>query len=543
MGLRNPRLLAVLCAVSPLVGAAWILSAAPPPAPRGGRLVIGVRGDVTSFNLYTATNAFSQEVTDLLFPRLADEQDDFRDGPPTFRPFLASSWEISSDRRMLTLRLDPHARWSDGRDITASDVVFSERAASSAEVGWVGGDVKELISGVAAPDPHTVVIHFTRDYPYGLMDALEGSVLPAHIYEKIPFTEWPKHAFLDAGVAGGPFLLARYERGALIELARNPSYFRSPRPLLDSVAFRILPDETTLVNELLSGGIDFMENVSEEAAGRIEGIPRLTLVRVPDLSYTFVCWNTSRPLFSDPRVRRALTLAIDRRAILEGLLPKTGRPSDGPILSFMWAHDPSLRPLDYDPPEARRLLREAGWQDPGGGAVLVRGGTAFRFELETNQGSSLRADVVQMIAAQLRKVGIEAVPRIVEFGAFIEKHERHEFDAFVSSWRESTKVDLKSVFHSASIKGGYDYGSYADAELDALIDRARAEGDAAAARDLWRRAARIVVRDQPFTFLFERDRLHAVPRRLRGMRLSPRSAYAGLEEWSLAADPASERTP
>jgi peptide/nickel transport system substrate-binding protein len=148
-----------------------------------------------------------------------------------------------------------------------------------------------------------------------------------------------------------------------------------------------------------------------------------------------------------------------------------------------------------------------------------------------------------MIAAQLRKVGIEAVPRIVEYGAFVEKHERHEFDAFVSSWRESTKVDLKSVFHSASIKGGYDYGSYADAELDALIDRARAESDAVAARDLWRRAAQIVVRDQPFTFLFERDRLHAVPRRLRGMRLSPRSAYAGLEEWSLAADPASERTP
>src|SRR6266850_633073 len=172
MGLREPRLQAAVCAVSLLVGAALVLSAAPaadpvpaaPPAPRGGRLVIGVRGDVTSFNLYTATNAFTQEITDLLFPRLADEQDDFRDGPPSFKPSLASSWALSSDRRTLTLRLDPHARWSDGRQITSADVLFSERAASSAEVSWVGGDVKELIADVAAPDPLTVVVHLKQDY-------------------------------------------------------------------------------------------------------------------------------------------------------------------------------------------------------------------------------------------------------------------------------------------------------------------------------------------------------------------------------------------
>jgi peptide/nickel transport system substrate-binding protein len=500
------------------------------------RIVIGVRGDVSSFNIYTATNAFTQDVIDLLQPRLAEEQDDFREGPPTFRAALATSWEFSADHKTLTFHLDPKWRWSDGAPVTSADVVFSNQAAASPAVAWVGSDVKQAIAAVTAPDPRTVVFRFAQVYPYQLMDAVEGNILPERVYRETPLEAWPKHAFLTAPVSGGPFLLKRYERGTLIELVRNPDYARAPLPRLDVVVFRVLPDETTLVNELLAGGIDFMENLPAAAVKTVGASTRLRIVRAPDLSYTFISWNTARPLFSDARVRRALTLAIDRGAIIEGLLPETGRPSAGPVLSCMWACDPSLKPLPYDPDAARRLLAESGWKDSDGDGLLDRDGRVFRFDLETNQGSGLRADIAQMVAAQLHKVGIEAVPRTFEFGAFIARHEKHEYDAFVGSWRESTKVDLTSAFHSASRTGGYNYGSYADAELDGILGRARLEVDREAARRLWWRAQQIIVRDQPCTFLFERDQLHAVPRNLHGFRPSPRTAYAGLEEWSLGDD-------
>lgn len=505
--------------------------------PPGGRVVIGVRGDITSFNIYTATNAFSQEVADLLFLKLAGEQDDFGQGPPSFQPALASSWEFSAEGTRLTFHLDGRARWTDGRPVSAADVVFSHQAAASPAVAWVGRDVKEIITGISAPDALTVVYQLRRRHPAGLMDAVEGNILPEHVYAAMPLAEWPRRSFLDVQVASGPFRLARYERGAIIELTRNPDYVRSPLPRLDSVVFRIIPDEATLLNELLTGGIDVMENVPPDAAARLTGNGRLRVLRSPDLSYTFICWNTARPLFSEARVRRALTMAIDREAIIDGLLPGTGRPSAGPILSFMWAHDPALRPLPFDPEGARRLLGEAGWLDRDGDGLLDRDGAPFRFELETNQGSGLRADVAQMASAQLRRVGVDAVPRTLEFGAFIEKHEKHDFDAFVGAWRESTKVDLKSAFHSASVEGGYNYGLYAVPELDALIDQARSESDTGKARLLWRRAQQLIARDQPYTFLFERDRLHAVPRALRVARPSPRSLYAALEEW--AWEPAS----
>ena len=505
--------------------------------PRSGRaarrLVIGVRSDVTSLNIYTAASAFDQEIADLLYPKLAYEDDDFEKGPPTFRPGLASSWDLSPDGTRLTFHLDPRARWNDGGPITAADVLLSHRAASSPEVAWAGIDSEEFIRDVSARDPATVVYRFSRAYPYSLMDAVEGNILPAHVFESTALSEWPKSAFLDAPVAGGPFLLKRHERGASIELVRNPSSLVAPLPRLDAVTFRVIPDEETLLNELVVGGIDVMENVPPRAAARVEASPRLRLLRVPDLSYTFICWNTSRPQFTDPRVRRALTMAIDRDAIIEALLPGIGRPAAGPVLSFLWAHDPDLKPLPFDPGVARRLLEEAGWKDRDGDGVIDRDGRPFRFDLETDQASGQRADVARMVVAQLAAVGVAVVPRTFETGTFIARHEAHDFDAFVGSWRESTKVDLKSNFHSASIQGGYNYGRYACPELDRLIDRARAEADPAAARALWIAAQRIVARDQPYTFLFERDRLHAVVRNLRLARVGPRSLYAGLAEWSL----------
>jgi peptide/nickel transport system substrate-binding protein len=525
-----------------LAGAAGVVVAGratgSPTRTAGRSLVVGVRADVTSLNVYTAASAFDQEIADLLYPKLAYEQDDFEQGPPTFRPGLASSWEFSPDGTRLTFHLDPRATWSDGRPVTAADVLLSHRAASSPEVAWAGTDVKEFIEEVTAPDPRTVVYRFARVYPYQLMDAVEGNILPAHVFGKLPLAEWPRRPFLEAPVTGGPFRLARYERGALIGLERNPAYFAAPLPRLDAVTFRVIPDEEALLNELLSGGIDVMENVPPRAAARLESSPGLRLLRVPDLSYTFICWNTARPLFADPRVRRALTLAIDRQAIIEGLLPGVGRPAAGPVLSFLWARDPELRPLPFDPDAARRLLGEAGWEDRDGDGLLDRDGRPFRFDLETNQGSGQRADAARMVAAQLRGVGVEAVPRVFESGTFIARHEAHDFDAFLGSWRESTKVDLRSNFHSAAARdGGYNYGRYGGPELDRLIDRARAERDPRAARAAWIGAQRIIARDQPYTFLFERDRLHAVPHDLRLPRLSPRSLYAGLEEWSREAQP------
>jgi peptide/nickel transport system substrate-binding protein len=501
------------------------------------RVIIGVRGDVDSLNIYTASTILSQEVADLLFLRLASERDDFAQGPPTFEPALARRWTVSSDGMTIDFELDAAARWSDGRPVTSRDVVFSHEAATSADVGWVGRDVKGSIESVTALGDHRVRYRFRRPAPYNLMDAVEGNILPAHHYAAVPFVSWPKTEFTTAPVVSGPFRLASYRPGEAIVLERNPAWTGPPAGV-PRVVFRVLPDVATLLVEIESGGIDLMENVPAAQVQRLRANPRLELATVHDLSYTFVCWNLRSPLFADPRVRRALTLAIDRQAIVDGILFGNGRTLASPILSLFWAHDSSLRPHPHDPSRARSLLKAAGWSDIDGDGILDKDGRAFRFVLESNQGSQLRNDVAVMVQDHLRKVGIEAQPRIMEWRAYLQKHDAHDFDAFVGGHREATRVDPTSLLHSSGIEGGYNHAGYASRTMDQLIEQARAETSIGKARRLWSSVQALFHEDQPFTILFEMQRVNAVNRRVTGVRMSPRSAFVSLPSWRLqAGDP------
>jgi len=508
-------------------------------APRGvdsaaddDRVVIGVRGDIDSLNIYTASTILSQEVINLLFLPLAKERDDFADGPPTFEPALATSWTISDDGLTYTFRLDENIRWSDGVPVTSRDVVFSHEAATSAEVGWLGMDVKEFIEKVDAVDDRTVRFRFRKRYPYQLMDAVEGNILPAHHYASIPFAAWPSTGFVTAPVVSGPYRLSSYSQNETITLERNPAWSGPPAGIA-RVIFRVIPDVATMLAEIVSGGIDVMENVPSARAGRLRESSKLDLVTMHDLSYTFVCWNLRSSLFADPGVRRALTMAIDRQAIVDGVLFGNGNPLATPIMSLYWAHDPAVAPWPYDPARARALLAEAGWRDTDGDGILDKNGKAFRFTLESNQGSQLRNDVAVMVQDHLKKVGIDAQPRIIEWRAYLQKHAQHDFDAFVGGYREATKVDLKSLLHSASVEGGYNYMGYANPEMDALIDRARVEPDAATAKAHWSRAQALFHEEQPFTVIFEMQRINAVNRRITGVRMTPRSAFVALPSWRL----------
>jgi len=525
-----------------IAGLAVPVSARPEGAPQASsavdRVVIGVRADLDSLNIYTASTILAQEISDLLFLHLGAEQADFDKGPPTFAPALARSWETSSDGLTLTFQLDPAARWSDGRPVTSADALFSHRAAVSPDVGWVGREVKDFIASVDAPDERTVRYRFTRRYPYQLMDASEGNVLPVHEYSRTPLAEWPKSSFTTAPVVSGPYRLAAYRQNEAIELERNAAY-HGPRAGIGRVVFRIIPDEVTLLAELESGGIDVMENLPARQVARLATSKDLTLTRLHDLSYTYISWNTRSGLFSDPVVRRALTMAIDRQAIVDGLLFGLGKVTASPIISLFWAHDPSLAPLPYDPAGARELLARSGWKDSDGDGVLDRNGVPFRFNLESNQGSKLRNDVAVMVQDHLRRVGVDARPRVIEWGAFVAKHEKHDFDAFVGSQREATKVDLKSLLHSSAVQSGYNYGAYASREMDRIVDLAREEADTVKAKELWARAQKVFLDEQPLTILFERLRVNAASSRLKGVRMSPRSAFAGLASWRVAGSRAS----
>ncbi len=498
-------------------------------------IVIGKLADIENWNPYLADSAFAEDVLTLLYPTLAIEQPDYTDHPPSFEPWLASSWETSEDGLSLTFHIDPRACWSDGVPVTAEDVLYTWKVQHDPAVGWPGVEDKANITGIEAPDDHTIVFRFARRDPYAMMDVNDSPIVPAHAWRTIPFEDWERTDWTAHALSAGPFVLERHVPQQEIDLVRNEAYWIPGRPAVSNVVWRIVPDQNALLTQLLGHRLDFLEAVPPREAGRVEADPALRLIVFPDRAYAYIGWNLRRPLFADRNVRTALTLAIDRDAILRSARAGYGRPGVGPVLSTMWAFDRSLEPLPYDPERARKLLAAAGWRDTDGDGVLDRDGVPFAFDLMTNAGNDTRRDIVVLVQADLARIGIEVRPRLLEWGVMTGKLEAGEFDAVVGAWRESTRIDLGPVWHSARPgEPTYNWVGYANPEVDRLIEQVEALSDFGRQLPLLHEIQRLIVADQPYTFLYESDRVAALSRRVRGADVNAASPYFNLDRWSLA---------
>ena len=245
----------------------------------------------------------------------------------------------------------------------------------------------------------------------------------------------------------------------------------------------------------------------------------------------------NRPLFSDPEVRRALTLATDRQSIVDTLLGSYGKVAVSPVPSFIWAHDKSIQPWPYDPAEARRILAAKGWKDSDGDGVLDKGGKRFAFEILTNAGNQVRIDAVVMIQDQLKKVGIEVVPRQVEWNTLVERTVAGDFDGSIIGFSVDTSLDLTSSFAVRSIEDGGNYMRYRNPEVDRLLEEALRQPDVAQMGPYVHQIQQIIHREQPLTFLWESKRLSVVDKRVQNAQPSPSSAFFHLQDWWVRPEP------
>jgi len=535
--LRGVALVSSLAAAALACGGGTAGTPSPPPP----TVAVGATiSDLSGVNeLLAADIQFTTDILDQLFVQLLSEQADFTEHPPTFAPELALGYDWSEDHRGLTFHLREDAVWSDGVPITAEDVRWTWQAQTSPEIAWTYADMKDAITDVEVVDAHTVRFHFREAYSTQLLDAIEGKILPKHAWEQIPFSAWRQRAdwFRDHLVTSGPFVLGAWRPGEEIVLERNERYFDRTKPKLDRVVFRIAPDAAGHTEQLLAGTLDFACGITPADALRIAPRQDLRVVAFDNRQYDFVCWNTLRPPFDDADIRRALTLAIDRQALVDTLFKTYARVASSPIPSTFWAHDPNLRPLPYDPAEARRILAMKGFSDSDGDGIVERQGRPFSFELTTNSSNRNRSAAVVMIQEQLRKVGIAATARTIEIHALSDANRKHDFDATISGWAIDTTLDLTPYFHSSESAGGYNIGSYQSLEADRLLEAARrAETPQAALPDLLR-LQQVLHADQPFTFLWEPQRLCGVRADLIDVQPNAISAYFNLPDWQRRARP------
>jgi len=484
-----------------------------------------MKGDFDSFNELNASDSDAlQVIQNMLFMGLTRMDEQYR-----VVPYLAESWRFTNGDSVLTYHLRKDVQWSDGEPTTADDVLFTYKLATNPKVAYPAGSRFDLVRDVRIVDDYTIQFILKQPYPDALYDT-QIPILPQHILEKIPPEKISECDFNRHPVGNGPFQLVEWKANQSVVFKANV-VFALDRPWVDRVVFVIIPDETVLLTNLLTGVLDVVPNLTPVGLRQLKSRNKFQTIHYSGVSYSFIGWNTANLLF-DRETRRALTYAIDKQEIIDTLCEGLAEPIIGPFLPFNWAYDKYLQDYPYNPEIARNILEQNGWHDSNGDGYLDRDGHLFEFSLKTNSGSQLRKDVAVMIQAQLKRVGVKVRVQPLEWNLFIDDvFMNKKFDAVISGWDTDFTVNPTDLWHTKAIESGYNFISYRNPMVDALLEKGRKTLDPDKAKPIWADFQKIILDDAPYTFLFTREKLAAFDKRITGVKMDARGVLANITEW------------
>jgi peptide/nickel transport system substrate-binding protein len=435
---------------------------------------------------------------------------------------LPRAWCWGEGRRTLTFALHPGVFWHDGVPTTAADVKFTLEAAKDPATGYPRqGELACLIDVEAqGAQLRLTFCKAQAQFPDILTDL---AILPEHLLKTVPHASLRTAAFNERPVGNGPFRFVAHEseRRWIFEASGDfPAALGGP-PKVARLVVVVVDEATTKLAALVDGELD-VAGITPMHAAVVRRIAGRTVLSYPILFTYGVVWNTSRAPLDDPRVRRALTMAMNRRQMVDAFVWGFGEVADGPVPP---SHPlaVSVTPVPFDRAGARALLDSLGWR-LGRGGVRERDGRRLAFTLST-VGSSDNV-LEQLIQADLDAVGVRADIRQLELGAFLAEAEgsARDYDALVTGLPGDLALGyLGALFDSRRLAGPMQYARYRNAEVDRALDA----GDLALVQ-------RTVARELPITFLFHARGVQGLNRRLLGVRMDLRGELPTVASWHLS---------
>ncbi len=498
---------------------------------RGGTLVELVQPEPPSLTSAFNTAGPIQVVSPKIFDGLVDYDFDMRP-----RPQLATAWDTSADGLTLSFTLRPGVTWHDGQPFTSADVAWSLLNAWKPLHGR-GRATWANVTAVDTPDPLRLVIHLSKPSP-AIMNALasaESQILPRHRYDG---TDPLTNPLNNAPIGTGPFRFKEWKRGTSITIERNPTYWDTGKPALDTIIFRIIPDGAARATALETGEVQLAGDnpVPLSEIGRLSALPNL---RVEHRGFNsannvlFAEFNLRRPALADPRVRRAIGMACNRDLIARSIWFGQGRTATGPVSRAMAAfYTPDVPALPFDVPAANRLLDEAGM--PRGA-----GGVRFHMTIDWAPYGETVQRTADYLRQALRAVGIDGEIRSMDFAGWIRRvYTDNDFDMslFYASGTADPTMGLQRFWWSKSIQKGAPFtngSGYANPAMDDILESAATEPDAARRIALFHRFQVLAMQDLNILPLIELDGIAFADRRVQDHTLGAYGLRANAAEMRL----------
>ena len=457
------------------------------------------------------------------------------------QPYFARSWRFSPDRRALTLWLVSSLRWDDGVPTTAADVAFTLDVARNPATGFPRASDLAQLSSVSADDDSTVTLRFATPQPRFPSILCELPIVPAHRLAHTQPGAMRADTFAVHPIGNGPFRFVKRVAGQRWELARNDAFppVMGGAPKLRRLIIAVIDEAATKFAGLTSGELD-LAGISPAMAPLVSRDPLLRVIEYPVLQSYGIVFNAARPPFDDPRVRRALSLAIDRRRIVAVAVHGFGEPSSEPIPSSHPYGAASAATLDTA--RANSLLDAAGWR-LGPDGVRHRGTQSLAFELLTVGSSDNAAE--QLIQSDLARVGARVAIRQRELASFLAaaRATPRAFDALYTGIPGDLSLSyLSAMFDSRFAGGALDYAGFHEPRLDTLLLAARGAPDAEA-RARWSDVQRELDGTTPVAWIYHARGVQGASRRLQGVAMDLRGELATVAAWYAERGAESARAP
>jgi len=419
----------------------------------------------------------------------------------------------SEHNPIIVFHLRPDVRFHDGHLFDAHDVKFTYESIMSPKNLSPRLSDYEPVKEVEVVDPLTVRVAYKRLYSPALGTWSMG-MLPEHLLngealkkeaiqsEKNPETFSMRQSRFNRHPIGcGPFVLREWKSDQYILLDRYDQYWEGP-PNYRQYFYRIIPDPLTQEMEFYAGTADAYA-VRPHQVERLKQDPAYQSFSGLSFGYTYIGYNMRREPFNDPRIRRALGMAIDVDKIIQFLLFGQGERITGPFVKQTDYYNRNIKAVPYDPQGALKLLEEAGWRRNQDG-WLEKDGKRLQFTLITNSGNELRKAILTIAQDAWKQIGIDVRTDLLEWAVFIqERVNKLDFDALILGWSMGIEPDLYQIWHSSQTNPyQLNFVGFKNEAVNDLIIKIRQEYNHDQQVAYCHQLHEIIAREQPYTFLY-----------------------------------------